>query len=133
MEKLDSIMLVDDDPTTNFINELLINDMAVTDELIIASNGKEALDKILNHCILNDYCPDLILLDINMPVMDGFDFLKRFNELDFEKKHSTIVIMLTTSLNPGDIEKAKVLNVKDYINKPLVEEGLKDILNKHFL
>ncbi|MEX2595095.1 MAG: response regulator [Anditalea sp.] len=132
MRKLDRILLVDDDPTTNFLNELLINEMGITNELIIALNGQEALDELIETCIRNNNCPNLILLDINMPVMNGFDFLKRFNELDFKNKHSIVVVMLTTSLNPRDNEKAKELKAKDHISKPLTKEGLKDILNKYF-
>lgn len=131
MKKLHSIMLVDDDPTTNFINELLINEMAITEELLVASNGKEALETLNEHFIQNDYLPDLILLDINMPVMDGFDFLMKFNELNKKNTNCTIVVMLTTSLNPGDIKKAKDLKVKDYISKPLLEERLQEILERH--
>jgi CheY-like chemotaxis protein len=131
MKKLHKIMLIDDDAITNFLNELLIKEMEIADEMIIASNGQEALD-VLAAQNLEGFCPELILLDINMPVMNGFDFLEKFDKLDFENKQSVIVIMLTTSLNPGDSKKAKQLNVTDYLSKPLTKEGLNGISEKYF-
>lgn len=132
MKKLDAIMLIDDDSITNFLNELLIKDMGITDDLLIATNGQDALDELSARCDNNGYCPELILLDINMPVMNGFDFLKKFKDLEFENKQSVITIILSTSLNPGDSKKAKELKVNDYLSKPLTKKGIKEILNKHF-
>lgn len=132
MRKLDSIMLVDDDSITNFLNELLIKDMGITNELFIASDGQEALDNIYTSCIMEGKCPNLILLDVNMPVINGFGFLARFNELDFENKKAIVIVMLSTSINPLDKEMALKLHVNDYISKPLTKEGLEEILNKHF-
>jgi len=125
-------MLVDDDSITNFLNELLIKEMGITNELYIASDGQEALDNIYTNCIVDGKCPNLILLDVNMPVINGFGFLTRFNELDFENKKDIVIVMLSTSLNPRDKENALKLHVKDYISKPLTKEGLEQILNQHF-
>lgn len=72
MQKLTSTLLVDDDETTNFVNEMLLKDMGVTEQILTAHNGQEALELILERCENNE-CPSLILLDINMPVMNGFE------------------------------------------------------------
>ena len=125
-------MLIDDDSITNFLNELLIKEMDISEELIISSDGQKALDELYNRCILKDECPDLILLDVNMPVINGFEFLKRYNEMVFDNKSSIIIVMLSTSLNPRDKEKAETLNVKDYLNKPLSKEGMNELLEKYF-
>lgn len=131
MKKLNSIMLVDDDTITNFLNELLINEMEITHELIVTTDGQQALDKLSTH--YNDgNAPDLILLDVNMPVLNGFEFLKKYNELDFQNKETSLIVILTTSLNSSDKEKAKALNVKDYMCKPLTVENMGKLLNKHF-
>ena len=132
MRKLNAIMLVDDDSTTNFLNELLIKGMGVTKDLYISSDGQQALDNIHTHCVLSRRCPNLILLDVNMPVVDGFGFLKKFNSLDFENKEDIVIVMLSTSLNSRDKELASAFHVDDYLCKPLTKAGLKGILKKHF-
>lgn len=131
MKKVKCILLVDDDETTNFINELMIMEMDIAEQILQAHNGKEALD-VLQDQVQQQHClPELILLDINMPVMDGFDFLEAYQEIDFPGKPSVIIVMLTTSLNPSDVERAKNTKIVDYINKPLTELTLREILEKH--
>ena len=125
-------MLVDDDSITNFLNELLIKEMDISEELIITPDGQKALDLLYNRCVLKGECPDLILLDVNMPVINGFEFLKRYNEMVFENKQSIVIVMLSTSLNPRDKEKAEALNVNDYLNKPLSKDRINELLDKYF-
>lgn len=124
-------MLVDDDSTTNFLHEDLISEMDIAQEIIIAINGKEALEK-LNELCLSNQCPDLILLDINMPVMTGFEFLEKYNEMYPGTGYPSKIVMLTTSLYPGDAQKAEELKVTEYINKPLEENSLGMIMTKYF-
>lgn len=131
MKKLNMIMLIDDDTITNFLNEMLINELAITKKLIVTTDGNKALEEIKAH--QNEgVLPDLILLDVNMPVLNGFEFLKKYNELHFQNKESPLIVMLTTSLNEGDKNKAKKLNVKDYLSKPLTKENMLGLLMKHF-
>src|SRR5690606_27619517 len=125
------IMLIDDDTITNFLNEMLINELAITNQLIVTTDGHKALEEIKAHQS-EGVLPDLILLDVNMPVLNGFEFLKKYNELDFQDKDSPLIVMLTTSLNEGDKDKAKKLNVKDYMSKPLTKENMLGLLMKHF-
>lgn len=133
MKKLHYTLLVDDDEATNFINELLIEELDFTEKLLIAQNGKEALDLIRELCREEaGLLPELILLDINMPVMDGFDFLDAFQALDCPDKEDTKIVMLTTSLHRKDIEKVKDAGVAGFLNKPLTIASLEDILRTHF-
>ncbi len=132
MKKLGTIMLIDDDPITNFLNELLIKEMDITHELYVASNGKQALDEIYLRCALGNNCPDLILLDVNMPVINGFAFLEKLNAMNLVQRQSIIIIMLTTSLNVRDKKAAEALNVNGYMSKPLTREGLEDLIKAHF-
>ncbi|QHT65304.1 response regulator [Rhodocytophaga rosea] len=133
MEKIKCILLVDDDPTTNFVNETLLEDLQVSEQVLIAYNGKEALKLIQNECE-SDLCPELILLDINMPVMNGFEFLKAYQRLEFAHKQSVVIVMLTTSLNPGDIKQIDELplKIKGFLNKPLTEQMVRNLFQKHF-
>lgn len=134
MKKLQYTLLVDDDEATNFINELLIEELNFTEKLLTAQNGKEALDLIRELCRKEaGLLPELILLDINMPVMDGFDFLDAFQALDCPDKKNTRIVMLTTSLHRKDIEKVKDAGVAGFLNKPLTIAALEEILRTHFI
>ena len=130
MKKLNSILLVDDDPTSCFLTQYIVEEMKLTDQVYTATSGREALDFIRSKGALPDFSLDLILLDINMPDMDGFEFLEAFENLPNKLKSS--VVMLTTSSNMRDVDKAKIYQVIDYVNKPITEDKLIDIINKHF-
>ena len=131
MNKLTSTLLVDDDETTNFVNQMLLEHAGVTEQVLTAHNGQEALELILQQC-QGGVCPELILLDINMPVMNGFEFLEEFRQLEFSNKQSVVIIMLTTSLNPNDMGRLQDLPNDGFLNKPLTEEALKNLLKEHF-
>lgn len=77
-------------------------------------------------------CPTLVLLDVNMPVMNGFEFLEAYDHLDITPKEHIIIIMLTTSLHPRDVERVQQLGIAGFMNKPLTKEKINDILKAHF-
>jgi len=131
MKKLNSICLIDDDKTTNFIHKTIIEDLGITDSIEIFEDGEDAFQYIKSTCFVED-CPDLILLDINMPCANGFDFLEAFNLLEFANKSNVIIIVLTTSSLKLDVDKAKTFDIDDYVVKPLTKEILKDLMKKHF-
>lgn len=129
---LNSILLVDDDNITNFINKRLISKHLENPKIEVALNGEEGIDYIKDNCNSADrVCPELILLDINMPVMDGIEFLSIFNKMDFNNKENVKVAILTTSSNQKDVDKVKNLGDFEYINKPLTEAKLKNLLSKN--
>ena len=131
MEKLTSVLLVDDDETTNFVNEMLLEDLDVTQQILVAHNGQEALEVIQQRC-QEGLCPRLILLDINMPVMNGFEFLEAYEQLDFPNKQSVVIVMLTTSLNPKDVDRLRSLPNHGFLNKPLKRETINALFQAHF-
>jgi CheY-like chemotaxis protein len=104
----------------------------------VSPGAREALDYLScagKPAPLNESCPspEIIFLDINMPAMDGWEFLQKYEALPDAHKSSIIVIMLTTSFNPEDELKArKIPSVKEFRNKPLTADLLQDILNKYF-
>jgi CheY-like chemotaxis protein len=135
MRKLTKILLVDDDSTSNFLTQMILEDLQVTDTIIVKKNGQEALDYINESCLeKGENCPELIFLDINMPIMDGFELLDELQLLN--KLHNpaspVTVVLLTTSNNPKDIEKAKAYNITYYIEKPLTEESIRHLLSKTY-
>jgi CheY-like chemotaxis protein len=131
MNKIALVLLVDDDYTTNFVNQLLLEDMQVVEKVLLAQNGKEGLEMIRKVCE-ESLCPTLILLDINMPVMNGFEFLEAYEKLEFAHKQSVVIVMLTTSLNPNDIDRLQKVPIKGFLNKPLTEAMVHEIVHKHF-
>lgn len=138
MKKLNSILLIDDDTATNFISKMLIKKSGITNHIETVSNGKQALEYLTNsgkyEKVGVDYPkPMLILLDINMPVMDGWEFVQAYSKLDFYQKGEIVIIMLTSSLNPDDKERAKNIDaISGFQNKILTMGAIVDIMNEYF-
>ena len=130
-QKLACVLLVDDDDVTNFVNESVIQDAGVAEEIMTAHNGREALEAIQGG-VSEDNCPNLIFLDINMPVMNGFEFLEAYQQLEEERRQSIIVIMLTSSLSSVDIETAQESGAADFMSKPLTTDKLEEVVKKYF-
>jgi len=130
MLKVKEVLLVDDSEGTNDLNTLLLTEMNVVEKISTALNGRLALDYLMTKNIDGNYPnPSLILLDINMPVMDGYQFLDAYDQLDEEMKANQIIVMLTTSISEIDIDKAKGYKyIKGYYFKPLDEEKMNQIL-----
>jgi CheY-like chemotaxis protein len=131
MEKLACVLLVDDDDTANYVNQTLLEDLEVAQKILVARNGAEALKVMERQCAQGD-CPQLILLDINMPVMNGFEYLEAYKALDFQLKQSVVIVMLTTSLNPVDVGRIGQVTAVGYPNKPLTEDMVRHLLKQHF-
>lgn len=125
-------MLVDDDHATNFANKIIIDRAGVTENTITASNGIEALDYLNQSSKAEHPSPDLILLDINMPGMNGWEFLDEYNKLSPTNQAEVVVVMLTSSMSPLDKEKAKEYGVSNFRSKPLTIEMVEEIVNENF-
>jgi CheY-like chemotaxis protein len=127
MNKLERTLIVEDDSTTAFITRMLIKDLNVSDHVEIASNGEEAL-KILK----NGKIPELILLDLNMPVMDGYEFLESFYASCKNIADQTKIVLLAASYKKGDKAMADQYNISELIEKPLTEDKMINIINNFF-
>lgn len=110
---------------------MLIEEMEITKNLSVATNGAQALEIIKEFC-QQGKCPELIFVDINMPVMDGFDFLQACREVEKQYHNDAIIIILTTSTNPKDIARMKEMGITEFMIKPLTEESLEEIVKKYF-
>jgi len=132
-KKLNCIMLIDDNDTTNFIHARIIKRADVTEQVIAFNEGEKALSYLVGIQNENYDAPDLIFLDINMPKMNGWEFLAEYEKLDAKLQNSIVIMLLTTSLNNDDdlkAKKSKLLN--GFLNKPLTKDGLKQLIKKHF-
>jgi len=126
-------MLIDDNPDDNFFHERIINKSNLVEKVITMESGKNALDYIISQKDNNEPYPDLIFLDINMPGMNGWDFLAEYNKLNIQLQKPVLVIMLTTSDSPEDKIKAKELNVGfNFKTKPLTQDMLEEMFDKYF-
>lgn len=136
-KKLSCILLVDDDEPTNYLNRMTLENANCTSHIQIVQSGQDALDFLSHQGKYKDRpdCPhpELIFLDINMPAMDGWEFLEKYKTLPADQKASIIVIMLTTSLNPDDESRARALpEVDGFEHKPLKADRLKEVLKTYF-
>ncbi len=123
-------MLVDDNDADNDYHKSIIEEMDITDNIQIAENGLEALVFLTKE---NQILPDIILLDINMPKMNGWEFLEAFKHLDIKQKAHIVIVLLTTSQNPEDKKRAEqIKEISGFQVKPLSEESLKEIIENHF-
>lgn len=132
-QKLRCIMLVDDNLHDNFFHEREIKKSNLATIVITKTTGLEAIEYLKSKNNNKDNQPDLIFLDINMPGMNGWEFLQEYNQLDKKLQSKVIIIMLTTSENPDDEAKAKTWSfISDYITKPLTKGIMEAIIKKHF-
>jgi CheY-like chemotaxis protein len=128
MKKLHQVMLIDDDNITNYMHKAVIDDLAISEHILLSNSGDEALESLQE---LSN-CPELVFLDINMPAMDGFEFLEEVQQLALPGKEAMVIIVLSTSTNPDDIRKISRLGHYEYLNKPLTHEKLVAVLHKYF-
>lgn len=135
MKKLKTVLLIDDDEPTNFINKKIIQSSGLVEAIHVAHGGQEALNLLSRNANqVNDFpTPDIIFLDINMPAMDGWEFLAQYRQLTKVSSEKIIIVMLTTSLNPDDEVKAKEMKeVYGYKNKPLTRQMIEEIIGTCF-
>jgi CheY-like chemotaxis protein len=134
MQKLRSVLLVDDDPTNNFLNQRLLRRLNVADQVVVAENGQEALHLLqpANPNAPAPSFPALILLDIQMPIMNGIEFLQAYQLLPLAQRRHTTVVVLSTSVDARDLSRLDELPAAGRLSKPLTPEKIATALQLHF-
>ncbi|WP_062057600.1 response regulator [Aquimarina longa] len=128
MKKIKTFLLVDDNNSTNFFNKTIIQKTESVEEVLIAKNGAEAIEYIRSGVI-----PEVIFLDINMPVMNGWEFLDTYRKLNNTSEKTIIILMIGTELAEEDIEKARnMVEIKEFRDKMLTKEIVCDIISTYF-
>ncbi len=127
-----SVLLVDDNEAVNFAHKKLISTIDDCINIAIAEDGSEAIAHLENTSGTESY-PDIIFLDINMPGMDGWQFLDTFEENYLNKSKAIIIVMVTTSFNPEDKKKFESYKfVHQYLNKPLKKSDVSAVFSEYF-
>jgi CheY-like chemotaxis protein len=128
---LKTVLLIDDNEIDNLLSEKLIRRYNFAETIIVRQSAEEALIFLKINALVNNQIPDLIFLDIRMPLGDGFQFLEAYKELSDEIINRTKIVMLTSSLDDTDHEHA-IENkfVQFLLNKPLTFEALEDLKKK---
>jgi CheY-like chemotaxis protein len=124
-----SVLLVDDDEINNFISIKLIKKALLNTEIMACLNGKFAIEQ-LSEIQQKDPAklPDYILLDINMPIMNGWEFLDEYKRLNLDPLGKSKIFIISSSVFSNDINKARSYPlVKDFISKPLNVEKIKEL------
>ena len=124
-----SVLLIDDDEINNFISIKLIKKALLNTEIMACLNGKFAIDQLADIQRKDpNKMPDYILLDINMPIMNGWEFLEEFKRLNIDPLCKSKIYIISSSVFSNDINKAKSYPlVKDFISKPLNVEKIKEL------
>jgi CheY-like chemotaxis protein len=125
MKKFKKILLVDDDAGFNFLNRITLQENGIDCPVDIALNGKEALQYI---SASPGDCPDVILLDLNMPVMDGFEFLGKFQKQALCCSNSRVFVLSSSEREEDKYKTMSQPVVKGFFSKPLSPDDIKEIM-----
>ncbi|MBM1106078.1 response regulator [Aurantibacter crassamenti] len=127
-----NLCLVDDDDIFQFTIQINLKSLNATNNIIAFKNGAEAFDFILSNIENENNLPDIIFLDIDMPVMDGFRFIEEYIKIKPQIEKNIVIYMVSSSVDPVDIERVKKISeISDYIIKPINKQLLKIILQEN--
>ncbi len=127
--KIANLWIIDDDPMASFYIKRLAELGDLADIITIYNKARGAIEYLLLHHQSPEHLPDVILLDIYMPEMDGWDFLKEFSEIKARLVKSVSIYIISSSTHLKDIYRAREIpEVRDYIQKPVTKEKLKEIV-----
>ncbi len=130
--RFSTVMLIDDNEMDNFINQKIIEANGFAEKIYTNTNGLSAIEFLKNIYVkkemLDKMIPDVVFVDLNMPILNGFQFIEKFYELPTPIVEKSKIVILTSSLNAADKDIARRLNPEIvFLNKPLTAEALASI------
>jgi len=124
------VLLIDDSEIDNYINKAILSKSEIISEIFVKESGSDALAFLENLMDIPGSFPDFIFVDIRMPLMDGFEFMDNYSKLPIEVKSKCKVYVLSSSIDPIDVEKAQNHeDVEMHLTKPLAHHSI-DVLIK---
>lgn len=132
MKKIDTFCIVDDDDIYQLTTSILLKKTELVNKVIVFSNGLEAIDFLKEEIDNIENIPDILLLDINMPKMDGWEFLEAYLLIKSTLPKSVVIYMVSSSVDERDLKKAKsISSLSGYIVKPISNQNIVDIINEN--
>ncbi|MBO3271540.1 MULTISPECIES: response regulator [Hymenobacter] len=131
-KKLRNIVLVDDNETTSFLNNRLLNRLGVADTIHTFTQAEPAYEFLWGANRGGEAIPELVFVDLKMPGIDGFEFLRMYDRLPTDIKQQTVLTVLTTSMHAADTARVAQYEGVEYLAKPLTEEKMQKLLEKRF-
>lgn len=129
MSPLPRILLVEDDLIASFLHQRLLQRLNVAEHLVAVTNGAQALDYLASFKEqVENSCPTLILLDLHLPILDGWAFLEIYRQLPFLQRQAPVVVLAVSTLSIADLERLQELPVAAFLYKPLTAEKVEQLL-----
>lgn len=130
-----TIMMIDDDYVSNYLNAMLLEESGLVKDLFIYTQPDQALAFLQKACSSNpepfaDPFPNVIILDLKMPVMNGFEFLEKFNAIPGIYEREVKIFVVTSSEHSSDVKRASQFSIAGYITKPVTEEKIVYLLQQ---
>lgn len=129
MKKIETACIIDDDPIFIYGTKRLMTEIEFCETILVFENGQDAIDGLQNIMASSDKLPSVIFLDLNMPIMNGWEFLEHFEKITNDNRKKTAIYIISSSVDPRDLERIKNYQVvNSYILKPISKEDLNSVL-----
>ena len=129
MKKIKICCIVDDDPIFIYGTKRIIKEVDFSESVMVYNNGQEAIEGLSELSEAEEKLPDVIFLDLNMPIMNGWEFLEEFEKLSNPNLKKTIIYIISSSVDPRDLERVKnYRQVNNYILKPITPDDLEGVI-----
>ena len=129
MKKIKSTCIIDDDPIFIYGTKRIMKEVDFSDSILVYENGQEAIEGLIALNDSGEALPSVIFLDLNMPIMNGWEFLDQFIQIPNHNIENIVVYIISSSIDPRDLERVKNYRiVSNYILKPITPEDLEGVL-----
>ncbi len=134
MQKLKSVLIIDDDPMSNYINERLFRHLQIAEQVRVLTDGRLGLEHIAGHCGsgARGACPELVILDQRMPGMGGLEMMETLHGSGMLQGMRTVFLLLAAHMRPGELEKFRALGVQEHTAKPLTAEKAMEAYRRYW-